>query len=137
MSETKEVVKVAPAGVPATYDYGDDAGAGFEGTKGSDLSVPFLGVLQANSPQVEDNKNGKLIKRTFAIEFGKGDEKWADKFERDCAQRVKPLNIKRKKGVHSGTLQAFIKKALEEGVDIPLDVFGAYRQRFAKIKMKA
>ncbi len=38
-----------------TYDYGDDAGVGFEGTKSSDLSIPFLGVLQSNSPQVEDN----------------------------------------------------------------------------------
>lgn len=85
---------------------------------------------------LEDNKNGKLIKRTFAIEFGKDQEKWADKFERDCAQRKKPLNIKRKKGVNTNTLQAFIKKSLEDGMDIPLDVFGAYRQRFAKIKMK-
>lgn len=54
MTESKEVAKTDEAGVPATYDYGEDAGAGFEGTTGSDLSVPFLGILQANSPQVED-----------------------------------------------------------------------------------
>ena len=43
------------AGLPATsYDYGDDAGAGFEGTKSTDLSVPFLAILQSNSPQVVD-----------------------------------------------------------------------------------
>lgn len=42
----------APA-LPAAYDYGEDAGAGFEGTKGSDLSVPFLAILQKTSPQVE------------------------------------------------------------------------------------
>lgn len=54
---TNEVaVKQAGAVVAAgSYDYGADAGAGFEGTKGSDLSIPFLQVLQSNSPQVEAN----------------------------------------------------------------------------------
>lgn len=47
----KEEAKL-PAGV---YDYGEYAGAGFEGTSGADLSIPFLSVLQSNSPQVEDD----------------------------------------------------------------------------------
>jgi hypothetical protein len=55
MSESKEVAVATPAGVPATsYDYGDDSGAGFEGTQSKDLSVPFLAILQSNSPQVVD-----------------------------------------------------------------------------------
>ena len=59
---------VAPAagGAAAVYDYGSDAGAGFENTKGSDLSIPFIQVLQSNSPQVENNnpegaKSGMLF----------------------------------------------------------------------------
>lgn len=59
MSKTKdegtEVAKVEEGKVPINHDYGDDAGAGFEGTTGADLSIPFLGILQSNSPQVEDN----------------------------------------------------------------------------------
>lgn len=82
---------------------------------------------------LEDRKEGGLIKREIKIEFGKGDEKWADKFERDCAQRKKPLNLSRKKHVHFQTLQAFVKGQLREGVDIPQDVFGVFRQRFAKV----
>ena len=39
----------------AVYDYGEDARVGFEGTKSTDLSVPFLQLLQANSPQVADD----------------------------------------------------------------------------------
>lgn len=85
---------------------------------------------------LEENKNGKLIKRTFAIEFGKGDEAWANKFERDCAQRKRPLNLKRKKGVHPQTLQSFVRQQLEEGVDFPMDLFGVFRQRFAKVTLK-
>jgi hypothetical protein len=39
----------------AAYDWGADAGGGFEGTTSSDLSIPFLGILQSNSPQVEND----------------------------------------------------------------------------------
>jgi hypothetical protein len=41
-------------GAVAVYDYGADAGAGFEGVTGKDLSIPFINVLQAMSPEVED-----------------------------------------------------------------------------------
>ncbi len=85
---------------------------------------------------LEDNNNGNLIKRLFVIDFGKGDEAWANKFERDLRQRKRPLNVKRSKGVHAGTLQSFVKKALEDGVNIPMDVFGVFRQKFAKVKVK-
>ena len=45
-----EVKNTAVAG----YNYGDDAHAGFEGTTGADLSIPFFNVLQSNSKQVEE-----------------------------------------------------------------------------------
>lgn len=47
-------VKTNGTAVATQHDYGDAAGVGFEGTRGSDLSIPFLSILQANSPQVED-----------------------------------------------------------------------------------
>jgi hypothetical protein len=50
---SKEVA-TTKGGAVAAYDYGQDAGAGFEGTTGKDLSVPFLGILQSNSPQIEE-----------------------------------------------------------------------------------
>ncbi len=56
-SKSKEVATTEEADLPAvsgSYDYGDDSGAGFEGTKSTDLSVPFLAILQSNSPQVVD-----------------------------------------------------------------------------------
>lgn len=56
-AKKNEVAETTQAQVPATaagYSYGDDQGSGFEGTTGADLSIPFLGVLQSNSQQVED-----------------------------------------------------------------------------------
>lgn len=85
---------------------------------------------------LDENGNGNLIKRTITIDFGKDQEKWAAKFMRDCAQRKKPLNLKNKKGVNTNTMNAFIKQALADGVAIPLDVFGAYRQKFSTVKVK-
>lgn len=54
-AEQTTAVATTATNAVATYNYGDDAGAGFEGVKSSDLSIPFLAVLQSNSPQVEAN----------------------------------------------------------------------------------
>lgn len=37
------------------HNYGDMAGSGFEDTQGSDLSIPFINLLQSNSPEVEED----------------------------------------------------------------------------------
>lgn len=43
------------AGLPAGLDdLGDDAGKGMEGLRKEELQVPFLRILQSNSPQVEN-----------------------------------------------------------------------------------
>lgn len=85
---------------------------------------------------LEKNGHERIIKRQFTIDFGKEEDKWADKFERDCAQRKKPLHLKRKKTVAPQTLQAFVRGQLEEGVAIPMDTFGVFRQKFAKVETK-
>lgn len=84
------------------------------------------------------NKNGAeaLIKRAFEIQFDKGDEAWAAKFERDCKQRKKPLNIERLETIHTGTLKKFLTDKLEAGDEVPLDRLGAFRQTIAKFKEK-
>lgn len=46
--------KAAKGGVPAVYDYGEHAGAGYENQTRDDLAMPFLAVLQALSPAVAD-----------------------------------------------------------------------------------
>ena len=83
---------------------------------------------------LEDNDHGSLIKRRFIIEFGRDQEDWVKKFEAQLETSETPLNIKREHNVHWQTLDAFVREGLEQGEDIPLDLFGVYRQRFAKIK---
>ena len=58
----KEVAKQeAPQGSTdlATVDYGDYGNAGFENTSQDDFSIPFLDILQGQSPEVESLPNAK------------------------------------------------------------------------------
>ena len=77
--------------------------------------------------------HGHIIKRQIIIEFNKDEEKWADKFMRDCKQRKKQLNMIVKRTVHSQTLQAWSREMLEDGEDFPMELFGIFLQTFTKV----
>lgn len=83
---------------------------------------------------LDDNGHGAIIKRRFIIEFGRDQEEWARTFKRQLSESSTPLNMKEERNVHWQTLDAFVREQLESGGDLPLDVFGVYRQRFTKIK---
>lgn len=85
---------------------------------------------------LEEHGHGNLIKREVKVEFGKGEEAWAKKFMADLAKRKRPLKVDLKRGVHPSTLASFVTEQLQEGVDIPLETFGVFRQRSAKIEFK-
>lgn len=82
---------------------------------------------------LEENRQGGLIKRQFLIDFNREQEEWAAKFAKELSERDDPLNFKCKRSVHPQTLAAFVREQLEEGVAIPLDIFGVFRQRVTKI----
>lgn len=57
--QEKALVKTGAGAVGAVTDYGTDAGSGFEGQTRDDISIPFLAVLQSNSPQLEDFEDAR------------------------------------------------------------------------------
>lgn len=62
-SPKKKPTGLAPrktGGALAKYDYGEDAGKGYENTDQSDFAIPFLSVLQTNSPEC-DKQSPKYI----------------------------------------------------------------------------
>lgn len=97
-------------------------------------------ISKANTEEahawLEDHGFGKLIKHKVIVQFGKGDDAWAKKFMRDCAQRKKPLDLERKDGVHTQTLAAFVREELKNSGDFPEELFGVFRQTVAKISVK-
>lgn len=73
---TKVVAKAPATGQVASYNYGQEAGAGFETTSTKDLSIPFLSVLQPMSPQIEEiegAKSGQLF-NTVTKELADGEK---------------------------------------------------------------
>lgn len=74
-TELTKVQDDPTADVPAMLDFGSDAGLGFENQTQADISIPFLNVLQALSPQVtvEDSPyKAGMIFNTVTQESWKG-----------------------------------------------------------------
>jgi len=55
--------KAAPPA--AVQDYGDLAGAGYQNTGSDDFAIPFLAIMQSNSPQVESEEHPAKIGNLF------------------------------------------------------------------------
>ena len=59
MKDKDELAKKEEAGalaLPGGYNYGDDAGSGWENTGTEDFTIPFLAILQSMSPQVQETE---------------------------------------------------------------------------------
>lgn len=142
LADAKEKLREIREGrLPAVMDEID---LGSYSTKGG-IEIEIKEAIRGSIPKateseafqwLEDNDNANLIKRQFVIEFGKDEEKWANKFEADLKKRKRQLAVARKKAVNPQTLQAFVRTKLSEGVDFPMKLFGVYRQRFAKVTVK-
>jgi hypothetical protein len=52
---------VPESGVPATVDYGEDAGAGFGKQTTEDIRIPFIRLPQGLSPEVQNGVDGAKI----------------------------------------------------------------------------
>lgn len=78
MSKSNKEVAVKNNTAMETYNYGDDQGSGFEGTSQSDLSIPFLSVLQALSPVVTEEEvpgaKAGMLYNTVTKEIVSGEE---------------------------------------------------------------
>jgi hypothetical protein len=89
--------------------------------------VPAINWLDANG-------YGNLPKRQIIVEFSKGEDKAFKKFAADLRRRKLPLVVEENHTVHHATLNAWVKEQLNEGVELPKDTFGIFRQRVAKVK---
>lgn len=65
-AQTKDVATVKETSTAiAEFDYGKDAGAGYEGQTADDMLVPFLTVLQGLSPQVQEEDTNFKVGQLF------------------------------------------------------------------------
>jgi hypothetical protein len=92
-----------------------------------DKRVPAINWLDGND-------YGHIVKRELVIAFDRKDEEGLRKFKELIASSDNPLNMKENYSVHPQTLMAFVREKMGEGVNLPKDVFGIFRQREAKVK---
>lgn len=83
---------------------------------------------------LNNNGFGDLIKNQVALSFPRGAEDKADKFAQECMDRG--YNPATKKWVEPMTLKAFAREQVEQGTDLPSDLFGLYIGEKAKIEKK-
>lgn len=84
----------------------------------------------------EENGAAALIKRRFIISFGKSEEKWAAKFQRDLNQRKKKVDCVRENDIPIPSAKKFCTDKMAEGVDVPKKTLGIFMQRYSKIEVK-
>jgi len=80
---------------------------------------------------LKEHGHAAMIKRVVSIAFGKGEDEKAEEFCETLGEQH--FEYDDKASVHPSTLAAFVKEKLENGDDIPLDLFGVHRQRASKI----
>lgn len=112
----------------------------FKLTDGSVLSVKSeiqCGITEANKPAafawLEQEHFDGIIKTKVGAQFGKG----------EMEQAKQALELLEKAGflgsmdrsVHPATLKSFVKERLENGDNIPVDTFGIFEFKLAKIKL--
>jgi hypothetical protein len=80
---------------------------------------------------LDDHGHSGLIKRSILVAFDRTQEKEARKLEEQLGKKFE--NVKTELKVEPSTLRSFIGERLANGDEIPLELFGAFQQRIAKI----
>lgn len=80
---------------------------------------------------LRENGHGDIVKQTVAVPFQIGKENEAHDLAVELRGRYG--NASEDQKVEPPTLRSLLNELMEQGVDVPLETFGAYEQRVAKI----
>lgn len=112
----------------------------FKLTDGSKINVkPDIkcGITEERKPAawewLEATGNDGIIKTLVNASFGRGEIEQAKK----AAEALHALGLQPTldRSVHPSTLKSFVKEQLELGTNIPLETFGVYERKVAKITL--
>lgn len=102
--------------------------------------IKILEKIRASIPKAKQpeafgwlraHNHSKMIKHKITCDFAKGEDDSA----REMADILEDhgLEFSDSLSVHPSTLSAFVSEKLGNGEEIPLDLFGVFRQRIAKV----
>ena len=78
------------------------------------------------------NGGAELIKSNVEVQFGRDEDALCNEFTQELKNRS--LHYKHAIGVHPATINSFIKEKIDNGQNIPRDLFKIYEGRRAKIR---
>lgn len=131
---TEKVIPEITEGMDGKFDLGD----GRELILKEEIRSSIAG--EKREPAIswlDEHDYGHIVKRQVIVEFAKGDTERCEAFLKAVRSLEKDLGsliVKTNFTVHHSTLNSWVKERLAEGVDLPTDIFGIYRQRVAKVK---
>lgn len=80
---------------------------------------------------LDQNGHSGVIKRSIAVAFTREQQEEAQALRDDLSEKFE--NVREERKVEPSTLAALIREQLEVGAEIPMDLFGAWEQRVARI----
>lgn len=83
---------------------------------------------------LEDKGYGALIESKVVAPFGRTELEEANKLVEELRANKRIANLER--SVHHSRLDAFLREQLEQGKEVPLQIFSVYRQRIARTEKK-
>lgn len=83
---------------------------------------------------LRETQNDGIIKTLVSLSFGKGEAAQAQEAV-EALHQAGFGNAATDDSVHPSTLKSFVKECLENGVSIPLDTFGVFEYKIAKIAL--
>ena len=95
--------------------------------------IPLSKVEEAFT-WLRENGHGDLIKNNVMLTFGRNQDNEAKSLVADL--RDKGHNVKQAEKVEPMTLKAFVKEQIQDGKNVPVDLFGVYVASKTKITTK-
>lgn len=80
---------------------------------------------------LEKHGHSALIKRQVSVAFNRDQNEDAQRLLDEIRPRFP--DCKSERTVHPSTMRSFVISSINEGDEIPLDLFGVYRQRIAEV----
>ena len=104
------------------------------------VKVEVVNIINASIPSdqreaaikwLEDNGHGGLVKTEVVAAYPKGQQHLAA----EEAKQLHAASVKINTGVHYQTLNAWVREMFQKGSSIPLELFGVYTGRVAKVRI--
>lgn len=85
---------------------------------------------------LKETGNDGLIKREITVQYGRDSVQWAEELTQKLEEWGvgEHATVAQEWNIHHQTLLAFLRGELKDGHNVPMELFGAFTARYARIK---